>query len=705
MKIRYISLLLLLLFAPYIYAQSPQTTTITGTLYWGDGTPAANAKLQVTKVVRNGVIVSGGVRALVSDASGQVSFNVLRGATITIKADAIIGASDLSQGVDLVVPDASTATLESMAEVAQVPDAGLTIKVNNTLQPNKAGTLDFGSGFLLTESPTGEQNISVSVAASDLPSGINSTKIGDGSVSNTEFQYLDGVSSAIQSQVDSKASSSDLTDEASARAAADTTLQEAINNIDLSSRQPLDSDLTAIAGLTPANDDIIQRKAGAWTNRTMAQLKSDLALTKNDVGLSGVPNVDATNASNLSSGTVPSARLSLDASDIPTLTSAKISDFNTAVDARISYPVSSVAGRTGAVTLTKSDVGLSSVVNADTTTTANITDSVDKRFTTDAQRTVIQNTSGTNTGDQTSVTGNAGTATKLLTARNIDGQSFDGSADITVIAPGTHAATSKAAPVDADEMSLVDSAASNILKKLTWVNLKATLKTYFDTLYQATGSYAPATSSTAILKGNGSGGFSSASAGTDYQAAGNYVTAASGKTATFSNSVTVAGTDGVTLTGPATNASVSGVLNTQFAATSNSGSGETDIYTYTLPAGALNANGKALRVRAWGTKAANGNGITWKLYFGSTAVVNKSATTSGAMWFAEYTLIRTGAATQTALGTGWSNSGANATINVNGINVASPTETLSGTVTIKLTLQGVSSADATAAGWAVEILN
>lgn len=90
---------------------------------------------------------------------------------------------------------------------------------------------------------------------------------------------------------------------------------------------------------------------------------------------------------------------------------------------------------------------------------------------------------GTNTGDQTSVSGNAGTATKLATARNIDGQSFDGSADITVIAPGTHAATGKTTPADADEFPIVDSAASNILKKLTGTNLKAYLKTYFDTLY------------------------------------------------------------------------------------------------------------------------------------------------------------------------------------------------------------------------------
>jgi hypothetical protein len=56
----------------------------------------------------------------------------------------------------------------------------------------------------------------------------------------------------------------------------------------------------------------------------------------------------------------------------------------------------------------------------------------------------------------------------------------DGSADI---AADTHAASSKTTPVDADEIPLVDSAASFALKKLTWANLKATLKTYFDTLY------------------------------------------------------------------------------------------------------------------------------------------------------------------------------------------------------------------------------
>lgn len=40
--------------------------------------------------------------------------------------------------------------------------------------------------------------------------------------------------------------------------------------------QPVDADLTAIAALAPADDDILQRKSGAWTNRTLVQLVTDL---------------------------------------------------------------------------------------------------------------------------------------------------------------------------------------------------------------------------------------------------------------------------------------------------------------------------------------------------------------------------------------------------------------------------------------------
>lgn len=48
--------------------------------------------------------------------------------------------------------------------------------------------------------------------------------------------------------------------------------------------QPLDQDLTDIAALTPTNDDVLQRKAGAWVNRSLAQLKSDISLSGTNTG-------------------------------------------------------------------------------------------------------------------------------------------------------------------------------------------------------------------------------------------------------------------------------------------------------------------------------------------------------------------------------------------------------------------------------------
>lgn len=61
---------------------------------------------------------------------------------------------------------------------------------------------------------------------------------------------------------------------------------------------------------------------------------------------------------------------------------------------------SHIASTANPHSVTKSQVGLGNVVNADTTTTANITDSTNKRFVTDADLVDIGNLSGVNTGDQ-----------------------------------------------------------------------------------------------------------------------------------------------------------------------------------------------------------------------------------------------------------------------------------------------------------------
>jgi hypothetical protein len=90
--------------------------------------------------------------------------------------------------------------------------------------------------------------------------------------------------------------------------------------------------------------------------------------------------------------------------------------------------------------------------------TADVADSADKRYCTDAQKTVIGNTSGTNSGNETT----------------------------TTIGALINSATAKTAPVDADYLGLMDSESTNpanILKKLSWSYVKSVLKTYFDGLY------------------------------------------------------------------------------------------------------------------------------------------------------------------------------------------------------------------------------
>lgn len=64
---------------------------------------------------------------------------------------------------------------------------------------------------------------------------------------------------------------------------------------------------------------------------------------------------------------------------------------------------------------------------------------------------------------------------------------IEASADVTDagnVGSTIHGASGKTTPVDADTLPLIDSEASNVLKKVTWANLKATLKSYFDALYQ-----------------------------------------------------------------------------------------------------------------------------------------------------------------------------------------------------------------------------
>lgn len=150
-------------------------------------------------------------------------------------------------------------------------------------------------------------------------------------------------------------------------------------------------------------------------------------------------------------------------------------------------------------------------------------------------------------------------------------------------------------------------------------------------------------------------------------------------------------------------APVPGNLSTNTTNAANSGSGETDLMTYSLLANSLNTTGRTVRVRAHIKTAANVNAKTIKFKFGSssTTLLNGSTTSTIAI-VVDLLVIRTGSNTQKILISQASTSAPEAT----GIFAAvSGTETDTAAITIKFTGQGTSTNDITQEVMLVDVQN
>jgi hypothetical protein len=75
---------------------------------------------------------------------------------------------------------------------------------SSSFSTNTTVNVTWDSGSLSNEAISNVYIGALSKTNDSIPTGINATKIADGSISNTEFQYLNGVSSAIQTQLDAK---------------------------------------------------------------------------------------------------------------------------------------------------------------------------------------------------------------------------------------------------------------------------------------------------------------------------------------------------------------------------------------------------------------------------------------------------------------------------------------------------------------------
>lgn len=249
-KYSLLSIVFLLLFAGIATAQS--ICTISGTLYRADGvTPAAYGQLEIIQTVKVGATISTKKIPVRADANGMLSFSARRSSSITLKGDFY----GFTNGRTVNVPNSSTANLEDLV-------------ILSTVFTTAGDMVYAGANGVPTRLPIGANGRVLKVSGG-LP--VWAVESGGGGGAGT----WGAITGTLSDQTD---------------------LQSALD-----AKQALDSDLTAIAALTPTNDDVLQRKAGAWTNRTVAQFKSDLSLAA--IATSG-------SASDLGSGMVPLARLS-----------------------------------------------------------------------------------------------------------------------------------------------------------------------------------------------------------------------------------------------------------------------------------------------------------------------------------------------------------------------------------------------------------
>jgi hypothetical protein len=141
------------------------------------------------------------------------------------------------------------------------------------------------------------------------------------------------------------------------------------------------------------------------------------------------------------------------------------------------------------------------------------------------------------------------------------------------------------------------------------------------------------------------------------------------------------------------------------AAATAAGTAEQVLATYSLPAGTLDAVGRTIRIRAFFVTAANTNGKTCKLYFGSKSISTGSVTTSAAAPYLELVVTKSGSSTQIIGGIGYGGTTGIVPVALTGAGTATETDTAAIVIKASGTDGTDSAGDITLCSFTVEYMN
>jgi hypothetical protein len=151
---------------------------------------------------------------------------------------------------------------------------------SSSFSTNTTVNVTFDSGSLANE--TLSVYLAILTKTNDsIPTGINATKIADGTISDTEFQYLNGVSSAIQTQLDAKQAT--ITGSATTIDTESLTANRAVisnGSQKIAVSDVTDTELGYLDGVTSAVQTQIDSKQATITGGASTIASSDLTVSR-----------------------------------------------------------------------------------------------------------------------------------------------------------------------------------------------------------------------------------------------------------------------------------------------------------------------------------------------------------------------------------------------------------------------------------------
>jgi len=179
------------------------------------GTVSIDDNLTVTgNTTITGNLTVNGTQTTVNSTTIEVTNSFTFEGSTADDYETVLGVVDPTADRTINLPNASgTIVLQDTTDT--LTNKTLTSPVISSISNTGTLTLPTSTDTLVGRATTdtltnktidADNNTITNIGDSELSSGISATKIGNGDVDNTELSYLNGVTSAIQTQIDTKAS-------------------------------------------------------------------------------------------------------------------------------------------------------------------------------------------------------------------------------------------------------------------------------------------------------------------------------------------------------------------------------------------------------------------------------------------------------------------------------------------------------------------